>query len=256
MKVSIITICFNNSSDIRPTIESVINQTYKDIEYIIVDGASKDNTLEIVNEYKSKISKIISEPDNGLYDAINKGIKASTGDIVGLIHAGDRLHDNEVISKIVHFYNQNPYVDLSYGNSKIVNSEDRVKRVNISPEFSLKHVKWGWMPSHQSIYAKRELFEKFGYYRLDLGGSADYEFVIRYFYKYGTKIRIKRINEFIIKFSLGGQSTSNYRKKLRKSHKDIIKKCWHLNELTPPIGIVYRQWMRKIKQYVLAFIQN
>ena len=256
MKISIITICFNNSKDIRPTLESVVNQTYDNIEYIIVDGASKDNTLEIVNEYKSKISKIISEPDKGLYDAINKGIKAATGDIVGLIHAGDRLYDNNVITKIVEFYKNNPDVEMSYGHSKIVNAEDKVKRVNISPEFSPRLVKWGWMPSHQSIYAKREVFKKYGVYRLDLGGSADYEFVVRYFYKYRINITIRRIDEFIVKFSLGGQSTSNYRKKLSKKHKNTIKHCWYLNDMKPPIGIVYRQWLRKIKQYLLAFIDK
>lgn len=256
MKVSIVTICFNNSKDIRPTLESVINQTYDNIEYIIVDGASKDNTLEIVNEYKSKISKIISEPDKGLYDAINKGIKSATGDIVGLIHAGDRLYDNNVISKIVDFYKKNPDVEMSYGHSKIVNTEDKVKRVNLSPEFSPRLVRWGWMPSHQSIYAKRELFEKYGVYRLDLGGSADYEFVVRYFYKLRTNITIKRIDEFIVRFSLGGRSTSNYRKKLSKKHKNTIKRCWYLNDVKPPIGIVYRQWSRKIKQYLLAFIDK
>lgn len=256
MKISIITICFNNASDIRQTLESVISQTYRNIEYIIVDGASKDNTLEIVNEYKSKISKVISEPDKGLYDAINKGITAATGEVVGLIHAGDKLFDNDVISKIADFYIQNPNIDLSYGNSKIVNSYGEVKRINRSPDFSSRLVKCGWMPSHQSIYAKRELFEKFGYYRLDLGGSADYEFVVRYFYKFQPLIKIKRIDEYIVKFSLGGQSTTNYKKRITRSHRNIIKKCWTLNGLTPPIGIVYKQWFRKVKQYIIAIFDK
>lgn len=251
MKVSIVTICYNNASDIRPTIESVVNQTYKNIEYIIVDGASKDNTLEIVNEYKSNISTIISEPDKGLYDAINKGIKAATGDIVGLIHAGDRLHDDSVIEEIVKFFRSNN-IDISYGSSRIVNAAEVTKRINKTINFNPQLVRWGWMPSHQSIYIKRELFDKYGYYRLDLGGSADYEFVIRYLYKYSSLLKIKSFDRFIIKFSLGGQSTTNYRKRIQKKHRDIIKQCWKCNDINPPLAIVYKQWLWKIRQFLIA----
>src|SRR5690606_14412632 len=179
LKISIITIAFNNEKDIEATIRSVTNQSYTNIEYIIVDGASTDKTLEIVRQYSDRISQIISEPDKGIYDAINKGIKASTGDVVGLIHAGDRLYDNLVIEKIANHFILHD-IDASYGHSMIVNKKDQAIRINKSPEFNKNAFKWGWMPSHQSIYIRRNIFDKLGYYRLDLGGSGDYEFVLRY----------------------------------------------------------------------------
>lgn len=250
MKISLITICFNNEKDIRSTLESVKCQTCGDFEYIIVDGASKDNTLDIVQEYGIAL-KIISEPDKGLYDAINKGFKAASGDIVGMIHAGDRLYDETVLQQVKDFFEKYD-VDISYGHSKIVNEKDIPQRINKSPEYKRSLIRRGWMPSHQSIYCKRSLLEKYGYYRLDCGGGADYEWVVRYFYKYGEKINIKRLDSFIIKFSLGGQSTKNYKKKLSNKYLNFIHRCWMLNELPPPPFIVTWMFIRKIRQFVSA----
>ena len=251
MKVSIITICYNNEQDIRATIESVLSQTYPDIEYIIVDGASKDNSLSIINEYKDKIAVIISESDHGMYEALNKGFKRATGDIMGMIHAGDRLHDKYVIEKIAKFYSEHD-VDMTYGHSEIVDANDVAKRINKSPKFSSGLIRRGWMPSHQSIYCKKKVFDLCGYYRTDLGGGADYEWFIRSFYKYGSERQIALIDEYIIKFSLGGQSTKNYSKKFSKKHFDFVKKCWEMNGLTPPTCIVWWMFSRKIKQFIMA----
>lgn len=251
MKISIITICFNNELDIRPTLESVVNQTYNNIEYIIVDGASKDKTLEIIKSYGSKISKLISEQDKGIYDAINKGIIAATGEVIGLIHAGDRLHDDSVIEKIVNHFEDN-IIDISYGNSKIVNADEKSIRINKSPEFKRSLVRRGWMPSHQSIYIRRNLFEKFGYYRTDIGGIGDYELFIRYFYTHNPIV--KKLDAFIVKFSLGGISTRSYSEKLQKTYRSITKKCWELNGLKPPLGIVYLKLLRKPQQFIRAWV--
>lgn len=255
MKISIITICFNNEKDIRATIESVMAQTCKDFEYIIVDGASTDHTLEIVKEYGNRITKVISEPDKGLYDAINKGFRNATGDIVGMIHAGDRLYDETVLQQVKDFF-ETYNVDISYGHSKIVDGNDVSQRINRSPEYKRSLVRRGWMPSHQSIYCKRDLLEKYGYYRLDCGGGADYEWVVRYFYKYGEKLKIRRLDSYIIKFSLGGQSTRNYKEKFSKHYVDFIHRCWRMNELTPPPFIVTWMFIRKIRQFLTAMINN
>lgn len=255
MKISIITICYNNERDIRQTLESVVNQTYQDIEYIVVDGASTDGSMRIINEYKDKICRIISEPDNGMYEALNKGFRASTGDVVGMIHAGDRLYDHLVVEKIARYYESND-VDVTYGHSKLVDGNDVPRRINRSPKYSRNLVRRGWMPSHQSIYCRRELFEKYGYYRCDLGGGGDYEWFVRYFYRYSDQIKIQLIDNYIVRFSLGGQSTKNVWSKLSKKHFDYVGNCWKLNGLNPPYLIVWMMFCRKIPQYFLAAIEN
>lgn len=251
MKISIITICYNNERDIRATIESVLHQTYDDIEYIIVDGASKDNTLKIINEYSSRISTIISEPDKGLYDAINKGIKRATGDILGLIHGGDRLYNDKVIEEINNHFSTNN-IDVMYGNSMIVDSDDKVVRINKSPEFNKIFFRLGWMPSHQSIYIKRDLFERFGYYRLDIGYCSDYEFVLRYFYF--NELNVKKLDQFIVKFLMGGVSTKSYLHNVQSGY--LLKKCWMINGGTPPTVLLPMKYLQKVPQYINAFIWN
>lgn len=239
MKVSVITICYNNERDIRKTIESVINQSHPDIEYIIKDGGSKDNTLAIANEYKDKIAKIISCPDKGIYDALNQGIEAATGDVVGFIHSGDLLYDKEVISKIAKFFSEND-VDVSYGGSQTITEEGKVVRMN--PGLKRPYdwaIKTGWMPSHMSMYCKRELFKKYGYYRLDMPVAGDYEWFLRYFYKHKNELKIKLLDEYILYFSLGGVSSQDGVKKLGSKQKKMLDDCWLVNGLKPSPLLVY-----------------
>jgi glycosyltransferase len=247
VRISIITISFNNSKDIRRTIESVLNQNYPDIEYIIVDGGSTDGTLEIISEYGESISHIISEPDRNLYDAINKGLKIASGDIVGLIHAGDRLFNSDVIKKVAEHFNCHD-IDVSYGHSMIVRKDDVPIRINRSPEYSKGLVRRGWMPSHQSIYLKRKLLEQFGYYDISLHPYSDYEFFLRYFYF--NDLRIKRLDEYIIKFSKGGISTRNYINNLKaqKLHRD----CWVMHGEQPPFYMIPLKLLRKTLQFAKA----
>ena len=251
--ISIVTICYNNEADIRPTIESVLNQTYPDIEYIVIDGKSTDNSLDIIHEYRHSIDKIVSEPDENLYDAINKGIRLATGDIIGLIHAGDRLFDKHIADKIADHFNTHE-IDAMYGNSILVNKGDTPVRVNISPEFSKKLFKIGWMPSHQSIYIRRDALDMNHLYRIDIGGSADYEFVLRHFYF--NSIKIKKLNEFIIRFAIGGKSTSarNYMNIVKAQRKHVH--CWKLNGVSPPFYLVPLKLLRKVNQFALAFYYN
>lgn len=239
MKISVITICYNNETEIRQTIESVVCQTHDDLEYIVVDGASKDGSLAIINEYKDRITKIISEPDKGIYDAINKGIRNATGEVIGLVHAGDRLFDKDVIRKIAEFHEKTG-VDISYGSSQSIDEKGRIKRIREALEPRKIYFRTGWMPSHMSIYAKKEVFEKYGYYRQDIGYAADYEWVIRTFMKNREKFKIGYDKGYRLFFSLGGLSTSGNVDKLKKDkHKNMIKKCWEVNDQKPFPGLLY-----------------
>lgn len=251
MKISIITICFNNEKDIRATIESVVNQTYDDIEYIIKDGGSKDGTMAIVNEYKDKISKIISCHDKGIYDAINQGIKAATGDVVGLIHSGDRLHDENVIATLAKTFEETN-ADIVYGSSKAVKGNDKVVRVNIGKKFSKRIITNGWVPPHMGIYVKKACLDKYGLYRLDIGYAADYEWMVRYLYRYADEMKIVGIKNFVVKFAMGGTSTQNLKVVVEKKQRNALTNSWVINGLKVPKFLVYRKWLTKIPMYINA----
>lgn len=254
MKISIITICFNNEKDIRATLESVVNQDYPNIEYIIKDGGSTDGTMLIVNEYRDKITKVITCPDKGIYDAINQGIQSATGDVVGLIHSGDRLHDSHVISRIAkEFVESN--ADIVYGSSKAV-KEEKVVRVNIGKPFTKKIIRNGWVPPHMGIYVKNDCLKKYGLYRLDIGYAADYEWMIRYLYKHSDEMKIVGIKDFVVKFAMGGTSTNNMKVVVEKKQRDALRNSWAINGLTPPPFIVYRKWLVKIPMYIKAYFFN
>lgn len=251
LRISIVTICLNNEKEIKATLESVANQSYNNIEYLVIDGASTDGTLKIIQDYRDRISILLSETDKNIYDAINKGLKLATGEIVGLIHAGDTLYDTKVIKKVADHFNNNE-IDIMYGHSIIVNKKNIPVRINKSPEYSRKLVRRGWMPSHQSIYLKRSLLEKYGYYNVSLHPSSDYEFFLRYFYF--NNLKIKRLNEFIIRFSLGGISTRNYLNNLKAQK--VHKECWKMNGERAPFYLITFKITRKLKQFIAAFWYN
>lgn len=213
MKVSIITVVYNRADVIRDTIESVLSQTYKNIEYIIIDGASTDGTMDVVNEYKDKISKIISEPDKGLYDAINKGIKEATGDVIGLIHSDDFYLDNLVIQRVVDtFKKENKHMlfaDLLYikGDNK-----DKVLRYYSAKNFTVKKLKYGFMPPHPTLFVKKEVYEKYGLYKIDYKIAADYEMFVRLLLV--NKLSFSYIHLPIVKMRVGGVSSGGIRRKI------------------------------------------
>ena len=213
MKVSIITVVYNRADVIRDTIESVLSQTYKNIEYIIIDNASTDGTINVVNEYKDQISKIISEPDNGLYDAINKGINYATGDIIGLIHSDDFYLDNLVIQRVVDtFKKENKHMlfaDLLYikGDNK-----DKVLRYYSAKNFTVKKLKYGFMPPHPTLFVKKEVYEKYGLYKIDYKIAADYEMFVRLLLV--NKLSFSYIHLPIVKMRVGGVCSGGIRRKI------------------------------------------
>ena len=244
MKVSIITVCYNSESTIKDTIESVINQDYPDIEYIVIDGQSNDLTNEIIDDYKDKISYYHSEPDNGIYDAMNKGINAATGDLIGILNSDDIYVNNQVISKIVDRLGNNDgiYADLVYVDH---NNLNKVKRVWKSGKYNEGAFKWGWMPPHPTFFIKKECYDMHGKYNLIMKSAADYEFMLRVIHKH--KIKLSYLSEVIIKMRIGGISNISFKNRIKAKRDD--KKAWEINQLTPNFLTFLLKPIRKLSQF-------
>ena len=217
MKVSIITTCLNRVSTIRDAIESVLSQDYPDIEYIIVDGASTDGSVEVIrsmmNDLRWKVSfKFVSEPDGGMYEAINKGIRMATGDIIGLVHSDDMLYDSGVISDIVGMFEKTG-ADFVYGDGIYVhtNNIDKVVRYWKGHSFHRWTVKLGWLPLHPTCYIRREVMLREGLYDESYRIAADTELLVRYLYK--ARLKVAYIQRLVIRMRMGGLSTDSERRR-------------------------------------------
>lgn len=226
MKISIITVCFNSAKTIEKTILSILEQTYDNIEYILIDGGSTDGTVEIIQSYKSRISGFISEPDKGLYDAMNKGIKLATGDTIGILNSDDLFYNNSVIQDIVNFHSKND-IDASIGNI-VQHKNGKIVRKYNSINWKPEKLKIGFMPPHPSIFFKRELFEKFGYYKLDFISGADYELITRFFLKNNLTYKYSGITT--TSMAMGGISSSGFKSYMLISS-EIIR-LLKMNDLT------------------------
>ena len=246
MKVSIITACYNREKTIASAIESVSAQKYNDIEYIIIDGASKDKSMDVINQYKDKIDVIVSEKDSGIYDALNKGIKKSSGDIIGLLHSDDLFYDENTINRIVDTF-ENSDADIVYANGMYIDEKNisKVKRIYKAKYFKKKYLHFGWIPLHTTIFVKKEVFEKYGLYREDFRIASDYEISLRWFKN--SQLKKKFLNQWVVKMRLGGKSTDLTQQKLKSSEDlRIIKEYNLLGNVTLLFKI-----SRKIPQYIL-----
>jgi glycosyltransferase involved in cell wall biosynthesis len=245
LKVSIITITYNSESTLIDTIDSVLNQTYKDIEYIIVDGKSTDSTVSIIHSYKEKISKFISEKDNGLYDALNKGIAMATGDIIGVLHSDDFYTNHQVIEKVVQTFKLNQ-ADAVYADLFYVDKTNVGKILRKWKSGNYKHGMFvnGWMPPHPTFFVRRHCYEKYGSFNLDLVSAADYELMLRFVHKH--QIKLAYLPEFIIKMRAGGLSNASLSNRIRANKED--RKAWLMNGLKPKFHTLYLKPLRKIIQ--------
>lgn len=209
LKVSIITVCYNSAATIEDTIKSVRAQRYKNIEYIVVDGNSTDLTNDIVEKYRSTVSVHISERDAGLYDAMNKGIKVSTGDVVGILNSDDVLFDDDSIHNIVKAFSDDTTLNAVYADVGFYDQTLATKKRHYSSSgFAFSKLKFGIMPAHPSLYIKRDLFANLGFYSLGYKIAADFDMIVRLFSL--PDFHSKYLRQEIVKMRMGGISTSGF----------------------------------------------
>lgn len=227
MKISLITVTFNSAKTLVDTIESVLRQDYDDYEYLVIDGGSKDGTVDIIKQYEPRFDgkmQWISERDKGMYDGINKGIRMATGDVVGIINSDDFYHRQDIFQIISNSFTQNPDVQAIYGDVRFVNPENLYKTVRYysSAKFKPSKFRWGWMPAHPTFFTYKENFEKYGYYQYNYHIAADYELLTRFLYTH--KLPSKYIPVDFMKMRTGGRSTNGWRANVLLN-KEIVRAC-------------------------------
>lgn len=247
MKVSIITVAYNSAKTLQDTIDSVGKQDYPNIEYIIIDGGSKDGTLSIIKDNLGVVTSWISEPDKGLYDAMNKGIKMATGEIVGIINSDDFYHREDSISKIVHGFSDRQ-IQCVFADIRFVKPDNLEKTVRYysSKKFDLGAFSWGFMPAHPTFFTFRENFEKFGFYRTDFKIAADFELLVRFLYKH--KLPFEYLPIDLMKMRLGGVSTASLKSTIIINQEDL--KACRINGLSTNYVRLYSRYFRKIFEYI------
>jgi glycosyltransferase involved in cell wall biosynthesis len=246
LTISIITVVRNNAATVRESIESVLNQNYP-IEYLIVDGGSTDGTLDIINEYTSKVKKIISEPDNGVYDAINKGLRIASGDILGIIHSDDIYENNEVIPTIMNEF-ESTKVDSVFADLVYVKREDpdKIVRYYNSSSFNPDKFVYGWMPAHPTFFVRRTFYDKYGLFKTDYKIAADFELLARFLGKH--KLSYKYLPKVIIRMRTGGISTSSLKSNWTLN-REIIRACKE-NSIETNMLKVYSKYFIKVFQLI------
>lgn len=219
MKISIITIVFNRKHCIEDCIKSVINQSYPNIEHIVIDGGSTDGTCEVIEEFKDQLAVYISEKDRGIFDALNKGIKNATGDIIGILNSDDIFYDNDSISKVAEAF-KTTSAHLVYAKGLFVDEKNlnKVKRMYPSKPFQKKYLQYGWIPLHTTIFVQKNIFDFYGGYNPGFTIASDYEISLRWFQN--EDITKHFLNEWLVKMRMGGLSTS-LKLQLKKSKEDL-----------------------------------
>ncbi|TDH23318.1 glycosyltransferase [Segetibacter sp. 3557_3] len=246
MKISIITATYNSQATIGDTIRSVNSQTYKNIEHIIIDGASTDNTLNIVKELHQ--GPVVSERDKGIYDAMNKGIAIATGDVIGIINSDDFLANDEVIENVVKTF-QSEICDVVYGDLVYVDpvDTDKVLRRWIAGKYVPSQFLQGWMPPHPTVFVKKKLYSKYGHFNLELKSSADYELLLRLLFV--NKAKVKYLPGVLVRMRSGGQSNRSFQNRLTAHKEDYL--AWKINGLSPKWYTLMMKPVRKIKQFIV-----
>lgn len=248
MRITVVTVVYNNREFIEEAILSVLNQTYVQLEYIIIDGGSTDGTLDIIKKYESKISLFISEKDNGLYDAMNKAYDIATGDIIGILNSDDLFYNSDCIGKVVAAFQANSQTEIVYGDLIYVRRENvsEVVRHWKSGYFYDNYFADGWVPAHPSVYVKRHVADA-EKYNLSIKFTADYDWLLRIFHKY----RVNYLPEIIVRMRLGGLTSKSARNIILGNIE--IAKSWKRNKGKYPIITLFlKRPLLKLKQLIIS----
>ncbi len=248
MKITIITVVFNGAHTISDCIESVLSQDYGDVEYIIIDGNSTDDTLKIIERYGSSVQRVVSEPDRGIYDAMNKGVRLATGDVIGILNADDVYASSEVLTEVAGALLRDGtdavYGDLVYTDQK---DRDKVVRKWISGAYKKGSFRRGWMPPHPTFFIRSSFYSQYGSFRTDLGSAADYELMLRMIEKHGVSLSyVKRV---LVKMRSGGVSNQSLANRWEANRNDL--KAWKLNGLKPGLFTLIIKPLRKVFQFLV-----
>ena len=245
MKVSVITVCYNSAATIQKAIDSVAAQDWPDIEYIVIDGASIDATVSIVRRNMSRITHFVSEPDTGVYEAMNKGLKLATGGIVAFLNADDLYSSPNIIKSVVQHMHEHG-LDALYGDVEFFHpaNPDKVVRTYNSGRFKPSRIGWGWMPAHPALFIRRDIYERFGYFREDFRIAGDFEFIARIF-KDGA-LKSEHVNQVFVRMQTGGLSTSGLQATLRLN-KEILRAC--------SLNSIPTNWFMLLSKYFFKLLE-
>lgn len=259
MKVTLITVCWNVAPVIAESLDSVLAQTHADIELIVIDGASTDGTVEILRQYtlpersrragssdKRGIDILVSEPDKGIYDAMNKGLALATGEIIGFVNAGDLLMTPTVIAEVVNAFERS-HADAVYGDIIMVDEQDiyKVHRTWLSGTYHRENFRRGWMPPHVGTFIRKSVYERFGHFNTALRIGADYEILLRFLYKH--QVPTVHLREVLVRFRLGGMSNGSVTHILKANRE--VRRSWGINGLQAPPLLVTRKLWSKVMQF-------
>lgn len=246
MKISVITATFNSAATVRDTLTSIAAQSHPDIEHLIIDGVSRDNTLDIVKEFPH-VAKVVSGKDNGIYDAMNKGLQLATGEIIGILNSDDFYNNHDVLSKVAAAF-EDKSVEAVYGDLQYVKQDDvkTVIRTWKSGKYKKRHFYYGWMPPHPTFFVRRSLYDKAGLFNTALRSAADYELMLRMIEKHGAVV--KYIPEVLVKMRAGGMSNVSLGNRLRANSED--REAWRLNGLKPYFFTRWLKPLRKVFQFI------
>lgn len=247
MKISVITVAFNAARTIGETLDSVAVQSHPDVEHIVVDGASTDGTLTIVERHSQRVARLVSEPDYGIYDAMNKGLRLVTGDVIGFLNADDIYADTGVLAR-VSANMEAEGLDALFGDAEFVSPErpHRPLRRYRSESFHPGRIAWGWMPAHPTLFLRRAVYERFGGFRAEYRIAGDFELVARMFY--GDTLKYRHVPEVLVRMRTGGISTGGWRNTLLLN-REVLRACRE-NGISTSLPRILLKYPAKLLEFI------